>query len=85
MISDQDTALQDFLYSIFTQKRCGEADKYSLLAFSFLVLYSFTKDGNLQPCNTFSQYFSKTIFFARGAIFNFITAEAKREDKGFYE
>ena len=84
-IPEQDSALQAFFYSLFTQKRCGEADKYNLLAFLFLVLYSFTRDGNLRPCNTFTQYFSKTIFFARGAIFNQITAEAKQEDKGFFE
>ena len=84
-ISDQDTTLQDFLYSLFTQKRCGEADKYSLLTFTFHVLYSFTRDASLRPCNIFSQYLSKTIFFARGAIFNRITAEAQRENKGFFE
>ena len=83
--TDQDAALQDFLYSIFSQKRSGEADKYSLLVFCFLVLYSFTKGGSLQCCSVLTQAFSKTIFFARGAIFNAIAAEATRENKGFYE
>lgn len=83
--SDQDAALQDFLFSIFSQKRSSEADKYSLLAFCFLVLYSFMRDGNLQCCSVLTQAFSKTIFFARGAIFNVIAAEAKREKKGFFE
>jgi hypothetical protein len=84
-IPNQDAALQSFLFSLFTQKRCGEADKYTFLAFAFLVPYSFSQDGSLQACNTFSQYFSKTIFFARAAIFNRITSDAKRENKGFFE
>lgn len=83
--SDQDIALQDFLFSLFTQKQCGSPVKYTFLAFSFLVLYSFLEDGTLQRCNIFSQYFSKTIFFARAAIFNRIMSDVKEENKGFFE
>ena len=83
--ADQDEALQAFLFSLFNQKRCGEADKYTFLTFSFLVLYSFTERGTLRQCNTFTQFFSKTIFFARGAIFNRINSDARTEDKGFFE
>ena len=81
----QDEALQSFLFSLFNQKRSGEASKYSFLAYNFLVLYSFTEHGNLQGCNRISQYFSKVIFFARTAILNRITSDAIRDDKGFFE
>jgi len=81
----QDDALQDFLFSLFNQKRCGEADKYTFLTYHFLVLYSFTEHGNLRACNSFSQYFSKVIFFARAAILNRILSVAKQEVKGNYE
>lgn len=82
---DQDDALQAFLFSLFSQKRSGEANKYGFLAYYFLVLYSFTEHGNLQPCNRFSQHFSKVVFFARVAILNRIASDATRDDKGFYE
>jgi hypothetical protein len=81
----QDAALQDFFLSLFTQKRCGEADKYSLLTYAFLVVYSFSVDGTLRRCNMFSQYFSKAAFFCRGALFNAINAQAQAEDRGFFE
>ena len=84
-ISDQDEALQDLFFALFTQKRCGDADKYSLLAYAFLVIYSFSVDGTLKPCNIFSQYFSKVVFFCRGAIFNAITAQARAQNRGFFE
>jgi len=84
-ISNQDTTLQDLLFSLFTQKRCGQTANFELLAFAFLVLYSFTKEGNLQQCNNFTQHFSKTIFFGRGAIFAHIFTEAERDNKGFFE
>lgn len=83
--SDQDSALQHFLFSIFNQKRSGLPDKYSFLAYSFLVPYSFTDEGTLRGCNIFTQFFSKLIFFGRGAIFNRITSEAERDNKGFFE
>jgi hypothetical protein len=82
---DQDDALQCFLFSLFNQKRHGETSKYAFLVYNFLVLYSFTKTGSLRTCNTFTQYFSKVIFFARAAILNRITSEATRDAKGFYE
>ena len=82
---DQDNALQNFLFALFSQKRCGEADKYTFLSYSFLVLYSFTEHGNLRACNSFSQFFSKVVFFARGTMFNHIRAIAKRENKGNFE
>jgi len=83
--ADQDRAMQSFLFSIFSQKRCGEANKYSFLAYAFLVPYSYTEHGHLQPCNIFSQYFSKTVFTGRLTIFNKITADAIRENKGYFE
>ena len=83
--SDQDDALQSFLFSVFSQKRCGTPDKYSFLIYSFLVLYSFSEDGTLKPCNTFSQYNSKVIFFGRSTLFNRIMSDADRDEKGFFE
>jgi len=82
---NQSDALQAFLYTLFSQKRCGGVDKYTFLAYNFLVLYSFTGDGNLQPCNSFTQFFSKVVFFARVAIFNRITSDAERDHMGFFE
>ena len=81
----QDRALRHFLFSLFSQKKCGEATKYDLLVYSFLVLYSFTEHGNLQACSDFSRYFSKVVFFARAAIFKRISSEAKGGNKGFFE
>jgi len=83
--SDQDDALQSFLFSLFNQRRCGPPDKYDFLVFSFLVPYSFLNDGTLRACGVFSQFFSKTIFFGRAAIFNRIMAESARDEKGFFE
>jgi len=83
--TDQDEALQNFFFAIFTQKRRGDVNKYSFLSFSFLTLYSFTEDAALQPCNVFSQYFSKTILYGRGTIFLAIVFDAKEEQKGFFE
>ena len=83
--SDQDDTLQSLLFSIFSQKRCGTPDKYSFIAYSFLVPYSFSEHGTLKPCNVFSQYNSKTIFIARSTIFNRIMSEAVRDELGFFE
>ena len=82
---DQDEALQSFMFSLFNQKQCGEASKYTFLAYNFLVLYLFAEQGNLQPCNRISQYFAKFIFFARVAILNQITSHAACENEGFYK
>ena len=81
----QDDALQAFLFSIFTQKRCGMADKFTFPAYSFLVIYSFTEDGNLRPCGYFSQYFSKAVFFGRLTTLKAIAAQVKRDCTGFFE
>jgi len=78
-------ALQALLYTIFSQKRTACADKYVFLAFSFLVLYAFRREGHLDNCNNFTQSFSKLIWFARAAILNVIIEEAKIKDIGFFE
>lgn len=78
-------ALQTLFFAIFSQKRIGDADKYSFLCYSFLVLYSFRKEGHLDHCNTFTQHFSKLIWFARSAIFRAITGNAKMKKIGFFE
>ena len=84
-VLSQDLALERFLFSLFSQKKCGEATKYDLLAYSFLVLYSFTEYGSLQACGNFSQYFSKVVFFARATIFKRILFETKGNNEGFFE
>jgi len=78
-------ALQNLLFAIFSQKRTGNAEKYTFLSFSFLVLYSFKREGHLDHCSKFTQHFSKIIWFARAAIFKVITREAKDKDVGFFE
>ena len=83
--SNQDKCLQDLFFSLFSQKRYGDADKYSFPAYSFLVPYSYTEHGNLLPCNRFSRYFSMVVFFARASIFNNILETAKCEGKGPFE
>lgn len=82
---DQDKALQDFLFSLFTQKRRGMANKFVFPVYSFLVIYSFTEHGNLRPCNLFTPFFSSVVFFGREAILQAILDHAKREDMGFFE
>ena len=77
--------LQSLLFAIFNQKRLGMADKYSSVAYSFIVLYSFCKEGHLNRCNIFSQYFSRIIWFGRVAIYNTIVKEAEKQDLGFFE
>lgn len=78
-------ALQALLLAIFSQKRTGDSDKYTFISFSFLVLYSFRKEGHLDHCNFFTQHFSKLIWFARAAIFRAISGEAKVKHIGFFE
>jgi hypothetical protein len=82
---NQDEAFQTFLFSLFNQKRTGQAKKYVFLTYTFLAIYSFTEHGNLRACANFSQFFSKVIFFARAAIFNKINSHAVQEKKGFFE
>lgn len=82
---DQDDALQALLFALFNQKLFIDDGKYASPTYSFLVLYSFTEEGALRSCNAISQYFSKVIFFARGAIFNRITSDAKSKRMGFFE
>lgn len=79
--------VQALFYAIFSQKRTACADKYVFprLAFSFLVLYAFRKEGHLDHCNNFTQSFSKLIWYARVVIFKIITGEAKIKDIGFFE
>lgn len=82
---DMKDALQSLIFAIFNQKRVGLADKYSTAAYSFLTLYSFCKEGNLSRCNTFTQYFSRIIWFGRVSIYNAIKEEAQVEGLGFFE
>lgn len=84
-LAAQDEALQDFLFALFTHKRCGTANKFIFPTYNFLIMYSFAKEGNLKPCSVFTQYFSKVIFFGRMTLFKAITAHAKREGMGFHE
>jgi hypothetical protein len=82
---DQDNALQSFLFSLFNQQQLGEPNKYSFLAFNFLVLYSFTELGQLQYCGTITQHFAKVIFFGRLAVAIRAMTDAARDNKGFHE
>lgn len=82
---DMKDALQSLIFALFHQKRVGGKDKYSSAVFSFLILYAFCKEGNLNRCNTFSQYFSRLIWFGRVSIYNTIKEEAQAEGLGFFE
>ena len=82
---EQKESLQILFHSIFSQERTGSASKYSFLVYSFLVLYSFLREGHLDHCNKFTQSFSKLIWFARASIFKNITEEAKSANVGFFQ
>jgi hypothetical protein len=82
---DLKDALQSLVFSIFNQKRTAMADKYSSLVYSFIVLYSYRREGNLNKCNVFSQYMSRVIWFGRVSIYNRIKDETKGTDLGFFE
>ena len=83
-IAAQDNVLQSFLFAPFSQKNCGEANKYAFLTFS-LASYSHTEHGTLYKCGDFSQIFSKVVFFGRSTMFKQIAPDAKWDNKGFYE
>lgn len=72
-------ALQSLLFAVFNQKWFGMADKCSSVAYSFLVFYSFCKEGHLNCCNTF---FSRVTWFGRAAIYNTIV-NAEEQILGF--
>jgi hypothetical protein len=78
-------ALQSLIFSIFNQKRTAMADKYSSLVYSFIVLYSYCREGNLNKCNVFTQYMSRVIWFGRVSIYNRIKDETKGTNLGFFE
>lgn len=82
---DPKEALQSLIFAIFSQKRTGMADKYSSLVYSFIVLYSFCKEGHLNRCNTFTQYFSRVIWFGRVSIYNAIKKKTITTGLGFFE
>lgn len=82
---DLKEALQPLLFAIFNQKRIGMEDKYSTLVYSFLVLYSYCKEGHLNRCNTFTQYFSRIIWFGRVSIYNAIKEEGEAKSLSFFE
>ena len=83
--NDMKSALQWLIFAIFNQKRIGMADKYSSLVYSFIVLYSFRREGHLSRCNEFTQYISRVIWFGRVSIYNKIKEETKETAVGFFE
>ena len=76
-------ALQRFLLSIFTQDGQGSSH-YTFTAYKFLVFYSFRQGGSLSRSGVITQYFSKIVFFGRGAIFKEIHAKMKKKRCGFF-
>ena len=60
-------------------------DKYSSLVYSFVVLYSFCKEGHLNRCNTFTQHFSQVIWFGRVSIYTAIKEKSMKTGLGFFE
>lgn len=82
---DLTDALQQLIFAIFSQKRSGTSEKYDSLVYSFAILYSYCKEGYLNRCNMFTQYFSRIIWYGRVSIRNVITEEAEEEELGFFE
>lgn len=82
---DQDRALQAYLFSLFSHKRCGTINKFYFPVYNFLIIYSFTENGNLRACNLFTPFFSGVIFIGRAATLTAIVDESERDNAGFFE
>jgi len=52
--------------------------------YRFLVLYSFRRDGSIEPCNDITQYISKIVFFARACIYRRIRETMDANHTGFF-
>lgn len=77
------TALQDLLYSMFTQN-VREKDVKDLAVYRFLIFCAFREDGSLDICNNITRIISKIVFFARASIYNRIRAEMDANGEGFF-
>ena len=76
-------ALQRFLLSVFTQ-RMENSTAHVLPVYRFLVLYSFRRDGSIEPCDNITQIISKIVFYARACIYMHIRATMDANRCGFF-
>ena len=76
-------ALQDLLYSVFTQ-RSATLNPHDFLVYRFFVFYSFRRDGSIQQCNNITQIVSWLVFFARGCIYRHIKSVMDATGDGFF-
>lgn len=81
---NQDQALQDFLYALFTQDR-GNLSRYTLTVYRFLILYSFRREGHLAKAGTITQYISAIVFLGRATILEAIKKSMKCTKHGFFK
>ena len=79
----EESSLQDLLRVIFTEYMANRPP-YALLVYRFLILYSFRRDGSLQPCNNITQTTSMLVFFGRGSILIQIMFLMDLHRQGFY-
>ena len=79
----QQTALQQFLWILFTQDK-RELSRYTLTVYRFLLLYSFRRQGCLAKSGTVTQYISRIVFFGRATIFNKIKACMVKKKQGHF-
>lgn len=77
-------ALQDLLYTLFTQDR-ETSSQYALTVYRFLILYSFKQEGHLTNADVITQYISALAFLGRAAIYGAIRESMKQEKKGFFK
>jgi hypothetical protein len=79
----QQSALQHFLLTLFTQNK-RNSSRYTFTIFRFLVLYSFRIEGCLAKSGTITQYISKIVFFGRAAIFKEIQKLMTKKKQGYF-
>lgn len=79
----EQSPLQDLLYSVFTEYLANRPPQ-ALLAYRFLILYSFRHDGSIQLCNNITQIISREVFFGRGSMLFMIKSIMDREKRGFH-
>lgn len=75
---------QDLVLAIFTEDR-KDRPVFDVLAYRFLMMYSFRRDGSIQPCNDITQIISGMVFFARGSILIKIQSKMAADHLGFHE
>lgn len=74
---------RDLVYAIFTEDQKNR-QVFDVLAYRFLMLYSFRRDGSVKPCNDITQIISGMVYHARGSILQKIQSEMDARKVGFH-